>query len=68
VVGARAADGAPQFELFDYANDPLETRNHAATHPEVVRDLRAQLALRPELPASAGKSTGNKKRATPPQP
>ena len=68
LIAARAADGAPQFELFDYANDPLETRNHAATHPEVVRDLRAQLALRPELPASAGKSTGNKKRAAPPQP
>ena len=31
--------------------------------PEILRDLRAQLALRPELPASSGKSSGKKKSA-----
>jgi hypothetical protein len=67
-IAARAADGSPQFELFDYANDPFETRNHAAAHPEVVRELSAQLALRPELPVSAGKSGGGKKRGATPQP
>ncbi|MEN9812667.1 MAG: Choline-sulfatase, partial [Verrucomicrobiota bacterium] len=63
LIAARAADGSPQFELFDYTNDPLETRNHAAAHPEVVRDLRAQLDLRPELPAPAGKASGGKNAA-----
>jgi hypothetical protein len=61
LIAARAADGSPQFELFDYANDPFETRNHAAAHPEVIRDLLAQLALRPELPAPAQKSSPKKK-------
>jgi len=27
------------IELFDYENDPGETRNHAADHPEVVEEL-----------------------------
>ncbi|MBL9186878.1 MAG: sulfatase [Opitutaceae bacterium] len=63
LIAARAADGSPQFELFDYATDPFETRNHAAAHPEVVRDLRAQLDLRPELPGQSAKSSGKKKSA-----
>lgn len=61
LIAARAADGSPQFELFDYANDPFETRNHAAAHPEVIRDLLAQLAQRPELPSPAQKSSPKKK-------
>ena len=61
LIASRASDGSPQFELFDYATDPLETRNHAATQPEILRDLRAQLALRPELPAPSAKSSGKKK-------
>ncbi|MEY3609072.1 MAG: Choline-sulfatase, partial [Verrucomicrobiota bacterium] len=68
LIAARAADGSPQFELFDYANDPFETRNHAAAQPDIVRELSAQLALRPELPVSAGKSGGGKKRGATPQP
>jgi iduronate 2-sulfatase len=66
LIAARAADGSPQFELFDYANDPLETRNVASAHPEVIRDLLAQLAQRPELPAQ--KSSAKKKSSTVPQP
>ncbi len=61
LIAARADDGSPQFELFDYENDPFETRNHAAAHPNVVRDLRAQLALRPELPAKSAGTSEKKK-------
>ena len=66
LIAARAADGSPQFELFDYTSDPLETRNHAAAHPEVIRDLLAQLAQRPELPAPAQKSSPKKKNSANP--
>jgi iduronate 2-sulfatase len=41
------ASGA-DFELYDYASDPLETRNLAASQPEVVAQLRAILAQYPE--------------------
>jgi iduronate 2-sulfatase len=44
--------GAPvdsvELELYDYAADPHETQNFAATQPEVVRQLRAILAAYPE--------------------
>ena len=46
-----AADGAaPQLELFDYATDPNETRNHAAEQPDVVRELEVQFARMPDFP------------------
>ncbi len=40
---------APRIELFDYQTDPAETRNHAAAHPEVVRELLARLEDVPDL-------------------
>ena len=40
--------GSP-VELFDYQTDPEETRNHAAAHPEVVRELLARLEHVPDL-------------------
>ena len=47
------AGAAPEPELYDLANDPGETRDVAAEHPEVVRDLRAigerELAQRRDL-------------------
>lgn len=55
--------GASQVELFDYASDPDETRNHAAEQRDVVRDLEAQLATRPPLPAPEGKAAKKKKAA-----
>lgn len=36
------ADGS-QPELFDYESDPGETRNHAAAHPEIVRELLGKI-------------------------
>jgi len=35
----KKAGGTPMAELFDYQEDPFETLNHAATYPEVVREL-----------------------------
>ncbi|HKI02090.1 MAG TPA: sulfatase [Thermoanaerobaculia bacterium] len=41
---SRAASSATGgFELYNLAEDPLETRNLAATHPEEVRRLRRDL-------------------------
>jgi arylsulfatase A-like enzyme len=36
--------GAPEFELYDHAADPLDRVNVAAQHPDVVARLRAELA------------------------
>jgi iduronate 2-sulfatase len=55
---------APQVELFDYESDPEETRNHAATHPEVVLELLAQLKQVPDpTPAEAGSNLKAKKKS-----
>lgn len=43
---ARGAS-SEEVELYDYETDPLETRNHAAGHPEVVVRLKQQLARLP---------------------
>jgi iduronate 2-sulfatase len=61
LIVTRANDGAPQVELFDYRNDPFETRNEAATHSDVVSELQAQLASVPPLRASAANTTKKKK-------
>ncbi|MDX2036907.1 MAG: sulfatase-like hydrolase/transferase [Isosphaeraceae bacterium] len=45
-IGAPASEA--EFELYDYATDPLETRNLAAEQPEVVARLQALLARHPE--------------------
>jgi iduronate 2-sulfatase len=37
-----------EYELYDYAEDPLETRNLASERPEVLAGLRALLATHPE--------------------
>jgi len=49
-VPGRAADTA-DIELYDYENDPLETKNLAAEQPEVVARLREMLAKLPEAKA-----------------
>jgi iduronate 2-sulfatase len=43
-----AAPETADLELYDYLTDPLETKNLAATQPEVVAQLRALLAQHPE--------------------
>jgi len=35
--------GGPEFELFDFAKDPLNLRNVAGEHPEVVQHLKKLL-------------------------
>jgi iduronate 2-sulfatase len=51
-----------RIELFDYQTDPDETRNHAAAHPDVVRDLLTRLERVPSPALAAGQSAkrGNK--------
>jgi hypothetical protein len=39
----RAKD-APEYELFDHRTDPLNLKNVAAQHPDVVEKLKVQLA------------------------
>ncbi len=36
-------DGRPELELFDHRGDPLNLRNVAAEHPEIVEQLAKQL-------------------------
>jgi iduronate 2-sulfatase len=43
-----AAPESAEIELYNYAADPLETRNLAAEQPDVVKRLRAILARHPE--------------------
>ncbi len=64
-----ADPGSAEFELYDYEEDPGETRNLAAERPEVFAELRALLATHPEAkpqiraeaPASAASGTGKGK-------
>ncbi|MCO6047476.1 sulfatase [Aeoliella sp. ICT_H6.2] len=37
------SDAEPEYELYDYQTDPLETRNLAAEKPELVKELREKL-------------------------
>ena len=45
-AGAKA--DTAELELYDYVDDPGETRNLASARPEVVAELRAILAKQPE--------------------
>jgi len=61
--------GAAEIELYDYQTDPLETRNIAADHPEIVaakmKQLQQQAPPRPQWKKSAAaKSTKKTKPAT----
>ncbi|MEQ9408243.1 MAG: sulfatase [Fuerstiella sp.] len=42
------APASAEYELYDYDSDPLETRNLAAEHPEIVARLKKILAGYPE--------------------
>ncbi len=55
----RRPDGAPEFELFEFATDPFDQRDRAAEQPERVRQLADRLeqwrqaALEARLPETA---------------
>jgi iduronate 2-sulfatase len=58
-----------EYELYDYTADPLETKNLAASQPEVVARLRqlldAQPEAKPQISAAASDAagkTGKKKK------
>ena len=61
-VPGAAADTA-DLELYDYETDPLETKNLAASQPEVISRLRAMLAKLPEARPQIknAKATANQK-------
>jgi len=40
-------DGRTEYELYDYEEDPLETKNIAASAPKVLEQLKAVLAKEP---------------------
>lgn len=40
--------GSAEYELYDYEKDPAESKNLAASQPEVVAKLKALLASHPE--------------------
>ena len=48
------------YELYDYQTDPLETRNLAADHPDVIKTLKQKLANHPE-PRPRNAKPGKKK-------
>ena len=56
-----AADGA-EYELYDYIEDPVETRNLASERPRLVKRLAAILATHPE-PRSRRRGSGAKTRS-----
>jgi iduronate 2-sulfatase len=43
-----SASDTAELELYDYQDDPLETKNIAQAKPDVVAQLRAMLARHPE--------------------
>ena len=48
LVEWHSGKGEPEYELYDYEADPLESENLAAKHPAVVRKLKQILARHPE--------------------
>ncbi len=53
IRNTRRAEGVPEFELYDYRNDPLDRRDRASERPELVAMLAARLeAWRAEVTAS----------------
>lgn len=51
-----------EYELYDYEVDPLETKNLATSHPQIVAELKAKLAAYPDPidPRGNGKPAAKK--------
>ena len=62
-----ASPDTAEWELYDYVNDPLETKNLAATQPETVAKLRALLATHPEAKPQWRAPAGTESAARPDQ-
>ena len=58
-----AENATAEYELYDYEKDLLETRNLAASQPEILDSLKAILATHPE--AKPQIRTGNEPAARP---
>lgn len=41
------ASAATEYELYDYQNDPFETKNLAESNPDVLAQLKQLLATHP---------------------
>ena len=59
-IGADKSEA--EIELYDYQNDPLETKNIAASNDEIVNSLRAKLEIQqaPKPQWKPGKSSTKK--------
>ena len=44
IRNSRRPEGWPEFELYDYENDPMDQTNVAEDHPDIVAGLAAELA------------------------
>ncbi len=56
----QAADQA-EYELYDYQTDPHETRNLAASQPQLVKQLKATLAQYPKPVPRTPRNRGKRK-------
>ena len=61
------AENTAEYELYDYRDDPHETRNHAADRPEVVRQLSGTLAGYPVPVRRSGRKPGRPKSGSKPK-
>ncbi|TDU81288.1 iduronate 2-sulfatase [Prosthecobacter fusiformis] len=63
---AGSSEAPDATELYDYQEDPLETKNLASERPEVVKELAAILATHPEakpqIKGAGGKGSPKKKK------
>jgi iduronate 2-sulfatase len=58
-----AAPSTAILELYDYENDPLETKNLAKDKPDIVTHLRAILSKQPEAKPQIGDGKATSKKA-----
>lgn len=68
IHNVRRPAGAPEFELFDHRRDPLDARNVAAEHPDVVARLtREEVAWRARATSERLRPDSDTQRALSPE-